>query len=187
MVAMRTMATSIALAVALAVGCAGATPATALAPGVHVDPGSPAGKEYSFPLGVLRGAATGHSAPPGVAQPRFGAGIGPAGAGSAPGGASRRRGAASSHGSGPRSGAARRGGRRRHGTKGGRGTTGGDVSSQALSGSRSRRAAAQSRELANLIRPRSPAPQVALIAVPVLLVGAALGGVIAAVRRRWAS
>src|SRR5437764_159626 len=55
-----------------------ASPAAALDPGVHVDPNSPAGKEYSFPLDVRRAAAVGHNAPQDVTQPLFGVGIAPA-------------------------------------------------------------------------------------------------------------
>ena len=43
-----------------------AGPAAALEPGVFVDPGSPAGKEYGVPLSELRGAASGHTP---VAEP----------------------------------------------------------------------------------------------------------------------
>src|SRR3954469_21780485 len=52
-----------------------AQPAAALEPGVFVDPDSPAGKEYAFPLDVQRAAAVGRDAVQGVAQPRFGVGI----------------------------------------------------------------------------------------------------------------
>jgi hypothetical protein len=43
-----------AAAVALAGGALAAAPASALEPGVHVDPGSPAAKEYAIPLGQAR-------------------------------------------------------------------------------------------------------------------------------------
>src|SRR5580700_79083 len=55
-----------------------AQPAMALPPGVFVSPGSPAGKEYSFPLSVLRGQAVGHSAAGYANEPLFGVGIKPA-------------------------------------------------------------------------------------------------------------
>lgn len=71
--ASRTVA-ALTLAAALAVPA----PALALAPGVNVDPGSPAGKEYSFPLSVLRAAGVGRQAPAGAAEPLFGVGITPA-------------------------------------------------------------------------------------------------------------
>jgi hypothetical protein len=50
-------------------------PASALAktsPGVHVDPGSPAAKEYQVPLGAARGNGTSGT---GNTQPLFGSGI----------------------------------------------------------------------------------------------------------------
>jgi hypothetical protein len=68
---------AVVLAVALAATWAVAGPAVALEPGVFVDPGSPAGKEYSIPLSVLRGAASGHPAVENQAQPLFGIGITP--------------------------------------------------------------------------------------------------------------
>jgi hypothetical protein len=46
--------------------------AAQLAPGVHVDPGSPAGKEYAVPLAQARAAAAGGGAGP---TQLFGAGI----------------------------------------------------------------------------------------------------------------
>src|SRR3954447_17654356 len=52
-----------------------AQPVAAQEPGVFVDPGSPAGKEYAFPLDVQRAAAVGRDAVRDVAQPRFGVGI----------------------------------------------------------------------------------------------------------------
>src|SRR3954454_18303346 len=52
-----------------------AQPVAAQEPGVFIDPGSPAGKEYAFPLDVQRAAAVGRDAVRGVAQPRFGVGI----------------------------------------------------------------------------------------------------------------
>ena len=56
-------------------GAVTAGPAAALEPGVSVDPQSPSGKEYSFPLDVQRGAAVGSDAPQGSSQPLFGVGI----------------------------------------------------------------------------------------------------------------
>src|SRR3954447_1711472 len=80
-----------------------AQPVAAQEPGVFVDPGSPAGKEYAFPLDVQRAAAVGRDAVPGVAQPRFGVGITRArAASSASGGANPASGGSSeSGGSGP--------------------------------------------------------------------------------------
>ena len=60
-------------------------------PGVHVDPGSPAGKEYALPLDQARRDAKGESGPGSSSRtsrsaPLFGEGIEPADGGSAPGG-----------------------------------------------------------------------------------------------------
>lgn len=69
----------------LAGGCVvGAAPAHALEPGVHVDPGSPAAKEYAIPLSVARGQGT-EAASSGKEPALFGAGITPP-AGRGPGG-----------------------------------------------------------------------------------------------------
>src|SRR3954463_12528385 len=70
--------------VALVVIGASATarPAAAQEPGVVIDPASPAGKEYAFPLDVQRAAAVGRDAVQGIAQPPFGVGIPRARAGS---------------------------------------------------------------------------------------------------------
>jgi hypothetical protein len=70
---------SLTLVAALAVaGPAAAAKSTATStPGVYIDPGSPAGKQYSVPLSVLRGQANGH-VKPGGGEPSFGSGITPA-------------------------------------------------------------------------------------------------------------
>src|SRR3954451_13406357 len=91
--------------VALVVVGASATarPAAGQEPGVVIDPASPAGKEYAFPLDVQRAAAVGKDAGQGVPQPLFGVGItraaggasAPGGSGAAAGG-SRRSGASGS-------------------------------------------------------------------------------------------
>ena len=65
------------LAVAILSAWASVGSAIALESGVHVDPGSPAGKEYAVPLSVLRAAAAGRSRGGGEAQPLFGIGISP--------------------------------------------------------------------------------------------------------------
>jgi hypothetical protein len=57
------------------------TAAAELEPGVHVDPGSPAAKEYVLPLNHARQTGTGPSSGNGAA-PLFGAGITPPGGGS---------------------------------------------------------------------------------------------------------
>jgi hypothetical protein len=67
------------LAVAAAVLGAGATlaaPAAALEPGVHIDPGSPAAKEYALPLSQARQTGGG-STSPGASEIPFGVGIKP--------------------------------------------------------------------------------------------------------------
>lgn len=68
----------------LALSClaASALAATGLEPGVHVDPGSPAAKEYALPLNQARqtGASTSGNASTGSAA-LFGAGIKPPGSG----------------------------------------------------------------------------------------------------------
>jgi hypothetical protein len=71
-----------ALTVALALGCvsASAQAATGLEPGVHVDPGSPAAKQYALPLSQARQTGGGASTNSGSAV-LFGAGIKPPGSG----------------------------------------------------------------------------------------------------------
>jgi hypothetical protein len=54
-----------------------AAPAPALEPGVHVDPGSPAGKEYSLPLGQARQTGGSGSSTGNEGNTLFGAGIKP--------------------------------------------------------------------------------------------------------------
>jgi hypothetical protein len=73
------MSVGAAVALALALALAFAAPALALEPGVHVDPGSPAGKEYAIPLSALRAAGSGRAAIEGVEQPLFGLGVRPPG------------------------------------------------------------------------------------------------------------
>jgi hypothetical protein len=58
--------------------------AAALEPGVHVDPGSPAAKEYALPVSQARGAGGGSSE--GAHEQLFGAGIKPPSSGSPRGG-----------------------------------------------------------------------------------------------------
>jgi len=76
----------------IALGClaASAQAASGLEPGVHVDPGSPAAKEYALPLNQARGTG---SAPSSQSSPQtgsegtlFGAGIKPPGSGGPSGG-----------------------------------------------------------------------------------------------------
>jgi len=60
---------------------AAAQAATGLEPGVHVDPGSPAAKEYALPLNQARQTGAGASSSSTSSGPLFGAGIKPPGAG----------------------------------------------------------------------------------------------------------
>jgi hypothetical protein len=55
--------------------------ASALEPGVHVDPGSPAAKEYALPLDQARQTGTESSSQPSSEGGLFGAGIKPPGSG----------------------------------------------------------------------------------------------------------
>lgn len=142
-----------------------AAPAVAaLQPGVFVDPGSPASKEYSFPLSVLRGTALGHATQPSASQPLFGVGISPVprartSSGAARGTANSRR-------------------NRRAGSSSGTST-----GSNAGAGARARRHRLDV-ALASLARPSSVVPQIGLITLGLVLVGAAFGAGIAVARRR---
>ncbi len=146
-----------ALAVALCVGCLAPTSAVAaLEPGVHIDPGSPAAKEYGVPLWVLRGEASGHQSPEGIPPPPlFGVGIEPPGAGGG-----RARSGGTNRGRGPGGPASRRA-RPASG--------GGSVPSAAT--------------IAQLTRAGSSASQVGLLVVAVLIGGLVLGGAFALGRR----
>lgn len=80
-VVVRVMGVSMAIALAVAPVCSFVTSAgaaTSLEPGVHVDPGSPAAKEYALPLNQARGTGSAPTAGPAAAAP-FGAGIHPGG------------------------------------------------------------------------------------------------------------
>lgn len=60
------------------VATAGMASAASPGNGVHVDPGSPAGKQYAFPISAARGeTATGHGSSSAVSAPMFGAGVTP--------------------------------------------------------------------------------------------------------------
>jgi hypothetical protein len=136
-----------------------AQPAIALPPGVFIAPGSPAGKEYSFPLSVLRGDAGGHTGSAGTAEPPlFGVGVKPV----------VRRGAGSAKAHRASNSAAGRRHRRARGP-----------AASINQGGRHREAV-----LASLVRPSSDVPQIALIAVVLLVVAVASGAGIAASRRR---
>ncbi|HEX5225896.1 MAG TPA: hypothetical protein VFW29_12280 [Solirubrobacteraceae bacterium] len=80
----------------LAVGLiAGATPALAVEPGVHIDPGSPAAKEYAIPLSQAREGGRGGGSS-GTEAALFGTGITPPSSGSGHGGGGH--GSGSGHG-----------------------------------------------------------------------------------------
>ena len=55
-------------------------------PRVHVDPGSPAGKQYAFPVPAARGLTSGQSGGGGQNPPAFGVGITPSSGGGGRGG-----------------------------------------------------------------------------------------------------
>ncbi|MCW3027097.1 MAG: hypothetical protein JWN81_308 [Solirubrobacterales bacterium] len=76
--------------VVLAMSCFACCPnvASALEPGVHVDPGSPAAKEYALPLNQAR--QTGSPSQSTSEGTLFGAGIKPPGSGGSTGGGGRR-------------------------------------------------------------------------------------------------
>ena len=58
-----------------------AQPGTGVEPGVHIDPGSPAAKEYALPLSQARQIGAEAASSGSSSGPLFGAGIGPPGAG----------------------------------------------------------------------------------------------------------
>lgn len=167
---------------ALVLLSAGAAPALALPPGVHVDPGSPASKEYSFPLSVLRGAAGGKKPSQSTSEPLFGVGITrPRPSGGARGSVASRH----SLGAGQRRRSRRTA---RRGASHGRPQRG---SSSPAAGQRRGsppvRATVppvRATVLASLVRPHSIVPQVGLIALAVLLAAIVLGVGIAVGQRR---
>jgi hypothetical protein len=73
-----------------------------LEPGVHIDPGSPAAKEYVIPLHQARGTGAAGSSSSNSATPLFGSGVGPRG----PGGAAHSGSAGKTAGGGQRTGSA---------------------------------------------------------------------------------
>ena len=141
-----------------------ARPVAAQEPGVFFDPGSPAGKEYAFPLDVQRAAAVGRDAVRGVAQPRFGVGIA----------------------------SARAGGRRRSGSPGAKAAPTSRRTSRRSAGkarTSRRRAAKRAPEaaaIAGLSRPPSTSSDLALATSAVVLGGLLVGGLIVLARRRRA-
>jgi hypothetical protein len=99
--------------------------AGALEPGVHVDPGSPAAKEYALPVSKARGSGGSE----GAHERLFGAGISPPSSGSSGGGAGASGGEARGDVGSPRAGsraagtgAARKRSAGAHGTPAGTGT-----------------------------------------------------------------
>jgi hypothetical protein len=162
-------------AIAVVVCAAFAAPAAANSP-IHIDPGSPAGKQYSIPLWVLRGEGNGQQSPEGSpAPPSFGVGIAPAnalgrnGAGST--GAGRSSGAGAGGAGGHRSGPTGAAGHSGSGPSGGAGGNG-------ANGSLSPAAIRQ------LIRQQTSTPETTLIAVAVLVAGLLLGAALLLARRR---
>lgn len=91
--------------------------AAALEPGVHVDPGSPAAKEYALPVSQAREAGEGGGSESAHEQ-LFGAGIKPPGSGSSPPSGSSRGGSPSA-GSRARGGASKSAGASSSGSAGG--------------------------------------------------------------------
>jgi hypothetical protein len=98
---MRAAGFSICGTLAVLAVCMSATPAAALEPGVHVDPGSPAEKQYVLPLSAARqtggesgsrastGASAGSLFGTGITPPRAGGGGGASTPATAPGRSSR--------------------------------------------------------------------------------------------------
>jgi hypothetical protein len=69
---------------ALSILAASAQAATGLEPGVHIDPGSPAAKEYALPLNQARETGAASSSQPSSEGSLFGAGIKPPSSGGPP-------------------------------------------------------------------------------------------------------
>lgn len=172
---------AVALAISLLVTWAVAGPAAALESGVFIDPGSPAGKEYSVPLSVLRGAASGRPGGGGATQPLFGVGISSARLGIGSARAATKAGPGALHrGRSPRRTPAPPAGTNGSGT--GTNTTGPATKPGAadLGGV----ASDNGPTLADLTRHGSSTAAVALIGALVVLGGLALGAVILATGRR---
>jgi hypothetical protein len=164
------------LALVVVGASATARPAAAQEPGVVLDPASPAGKEYAFPLEVQRAAAVGRDAVQGDPQPLFGVGIT-----RAAGGASAPGGSGAAAGGSPRSGAS--------GSKAGstsRRSPRRSVRGAASGRQRAAKGAADRPALAELSRPSSTSLEVALATLAVVLGGLVGGGAVALARRRRA-
>jgi hypothetical protein len=163
---------AVALAVAVGVSWAIAGPAAAVEPGVFVDPGSPAGKEYGVPLSDLRGAASGHVPVGNETPPLFGIGISPAGASGAAGPTATPRGASKQSRRGQATGG-RRGARATRpasvGAEGATATGAGPVPNAVLAG---------------ITHRGSAVPAVALLAGLIVLGGLGFGWLLVVARRR---
>jgi hypothetical protein len=168
---------AVVLAIALVATWAVAGPAQALEPGVFIDPGSPAGKEYSVPLSVLRGASSGRPGGGGAAPPLFGIGISPSSV-SPPTGQTGKRAERSRRTTGAQPGTQNSAASGAHSS----GASGGPQASGAASVSSA--APAQSTVLQDLTRHGSAAPSVALFGALVVLGGFGLGVLLLAARRR---
>jgi hypothetical protein len=155
---------AVALAIAVYVSGALAGPAAALGPGVFVDPGSPAGKEYGVPLSDLRGAASGHVPVGNQSPPLFGIGISP------PGGTAARLRSAAPRGRSLRSSHGHPTGRTRPAATPVAGAEGAELVSGTV--------------LAGITRHGSAVPAVALLGGLVVLGGLGVGGLLVAARRR---
>lgn len=156
-----------AIAIALAATWVVAGPAAALEPGVFVDPGSPAGKEYGVPLSQLRGAASGRTPGGNQSPPLFGIGISRVGGPALPS-AARRGGPRHSRPGHPT------GGRREARGASPAGAGAGAAGSLAVPGT----------VLAGLTRHGSSVAGVAVFGVLVMFGGLALGWLLVAARGR---
>src|SRR3954447_13876145 len=168
--AMRVSRAIVAL-VAIVVPLATAGAAAAGEPGVTVDPDSPAGREYAFPLDTHRAAAVGRDAVQGAAQPLFGVGIRRAGARASDRSARSSASSASSTSSTSRSGSKR---------------TSRSRPSGGAASPRRGAAAPHGAALVELSQPRSTTADVGLIVLAVVLGGLAAGAVFAVAARRRA-
>jgi len=157
---------AVALAIALTGAAALAAPAAALEPGVHVDPGSPAAKEYGVPLSQLRQSASGQAPAGAATPPPFGTGISPAGVGPARAATRAARGGRNASGRrGPAAGATA------VGTAAGQGGAAGGT-------------LVPGPALAEITHHGSSVPAVALIAGIVVLGGLGIGALLVAAHRR---
>ena len=168
--AAKVLVASLLVGAAVAQSAVASAPVT-LAPGVYIDPTSPAGKQYSFPLGVLRSQGAGQSSPrPGTPAPLFGVGV------TAPRATSR-------NGPTPNGniGSDRHG---KHTSSARTGAPGGGQNRAIGNSSTGLRPVQSSATLAKLAGSSSALPVTALISLLVLAGGVALGTGIGLVKRR---